>query len=136
MSSRAREAVMVAAFALPPAFVLGLVGLVAGPVVALVVFVVVAAAIAAWVVRGADARVRRAIGGHPADPQAHARPVNLLEGLSFTAGLRPPELVVVDEPGANLAVWGRRPQGAVVAVTAGLLAALPRIELEGALAAA
>ncbi|HET9691061.1 MAG TPA: hypothetical protein VFP61_07905, partial [Acidimicrobiales bacterium] len=33
-------------------------------------------------------------------------------------------------------VWGRRPQDAVVAVTAGLLDALPRIELEGALAAA
>lgn len=125
-----------ASIALPPALLVMVLALLGGTLVALIAFVVVASAVGVWVVTGADARVRRAFGGRPADRIGEARALNLLEGLGFTAGLRPPELLVVDETGANIAVWGRRPSAAVVAVTSGLLGCLSRIQLEGVLAAA
>lgn len=127
---------LVAAVALPPAVLLGLLGLLGGPVVAVVVLVVVAAGLAAWVWVGADRRVARAVGGRPADPRREARALNLIEGLSLTAGIHPPALVVVEAEGANLAVWGRDPARTTIAATTRLLADLPRIELEGILAAA
>ena len=100
------------------------------------VFVVVAGAGAAWVWSGAQRRVVGAVGGHPADPVGQARALNLIEGLSFTAGLRQPPLIVVDSEGLNAGVVGRDPASAVVVVTSGLLGELSRIELEGILAAA
>lgn len=76
------------------------------------------------------------MGGRPADPKDEARALNVIEGLSFTAGLRQPALVVVDSDGLNAAVAGRDPTSAVVVATSALLAELTRIELEGVLAAA
>ncbi|MGH9095198.1 MAG: hypothetical protein ACRDXE_08570, partial [Acidimicrobiales bacterium] len=77
-----------------------------------------------------------AVGGRPADPVRHARLINLAEGLTVGAGIHPPELLVLEDAALNLAVYGRRPQHPVVVVTAGLLAELSRVELEGILATA
>ncbi len=136
MSAGRRSALLVAAAAAPPALVLGAITLLVNPVIALVVFVAVAAAVAAWVWIGAQRRVLSAVGGRVADVDGEARALNLIEGLSFTAGLRQPALVVVDSGGLNAAVVSRDPSSAVVVATSGLLAELTRIELEGALAAA
>jgi heat shock protein HtpX len=89
-----------------------------------------------WTWTGAERRVLRALGGHPADPARDARALNLIEGLSFTAGLRQPALLVLDSEGLNVAVAGRVASSAVVVATSSLLAELTRIELEGVLAAA
>ena len=63
-----------------------------------------------------------------------ARLWNLAEGLSISAGVRQPRLLVVDSPALNAMAAGGRPGRAVVAVTSGLLAELERIELEAVLA--
>lgn len=133
-TSDGRAVLVTAALALPPAIVVGAIGLVGGWVVALVVFVVVGAGVAAWVWFGADGRVARQVGGEPADPVRHARFVNMVEGLCPGVGVAVPRLVVVDDPGLNALAAGRDRKRAVLAVTTGLLAALPPIELEGVVA--
>lgn len=136
MNAGRRALLVVAAVALPPALVLGLILLLVNPIVGIVVFVVVAVALAGWVWTGAQRRVLKAMGGRPADAKADARALNLIEGLSFTAGLRQPPLLVVESDSLNVAVAGRDPASAVIVATRGLLTQLSRIELEGILAAA
>lgn len=114
--------------------VAGLIGLVGGAVVALVALVVVGALAAAWLWWGGPWRVTARLGGRPADPVTDARLLNLVDGLCTTAGLRPPRLVVTDDAAPNLLVAGTSPDRAVMAVTAGLVGALSRTELEGVLA--
>ncbi len=130
----ARVARTVAAFALPPGLVVGLIGLAAGWVIALVLFVVVTAAAAAWARFGGDWRVSAALDGRRPDPVRDARLINLVEGLAAGAGIRVPPLRVLDQPTLNAMASGLRPDRAMVAVTQGLLDRLTRIELEGVLA--
>jgi hypothetical protein len=143
-AARAVRRLIVSAL-VPPAAAVGLlagilvgvaVGVAAG-VVAAVVAAVAAAAAAAQVVRARGERTLPAdLGGVPADPARHARLINLTEGLCAGAGVRLPELRVLDVPSLNLAVVGRRRAPSTVVVTAGLLGQLTRVELEGALALA
>jgi Zn-dependent protease with chaperone function len=97
---------------------------------------VVAPAVLVWLrlrdtVGGAVAR----LGGAPADEAAHARLVNLVQGLALSEGVMEPELYVVDDPARNLAAVAQGDRSALVATT-GLLTALDRIALEGAVAGA
>lgn len=72
-------------------------------------------------------------GARPAsDEEREAR--NLLEDLSLSAGLIPPELYIIDSPSPNAFALGMTPETAVVVVTQGLLALLDRRELEAVLA--
>lgn len=120
-----------------PAVVVALIVFVTtGAIVGVIVLVVVAVADTLVIVTGLETRVRRAVGGRPADPEREARLINLVEGLTVGAGVRPPEVLVLDDPALNLAVFGRRTHHQVLVVTAGLLAELTRIELEGILATA
>jgi heat shock protein HtpX len=90
---------------------------------------------AAWLAtRQATRTVLRRVGGRPADPVAHARLHNLVEGLSAAVGVPKPVLVVVDADAPNAMAFGRRPRDAVLVVTQGLLDKLTRVELEGVLA--
>ena len=127
-----------ATFAVPPAFVAGVIaGLVAGAVAALVVFAVILVALATWARYAGEKAVDRSLtslGAEAADPVAHARLLNLVDGLSTSAGLAPPRLEVVEADGLNaLAASGRAGHG-VVAVTTGLLRELELIELEAVVA--
>jgi heat shock protein HtpX len=130
-----RAVLLAAATAVPVGLILGLISLlIAPPVVALAVVVVTAAlvALASWL--GCEPLARHLIRAQPADPVAHARLVNLVEGLCITAGVPVPSLYVVDEPGLNAMTMGRGPHHASLVVTSGLLAGLNRIELEAVLA--
>jgi heat shock protein HtpX len=130
-----RATLVAAVFAVVPAVVLGAVALVlAGPMIGAIVLVVVGAALAVWARFGGERRVLASIGGRDADPVADARLCNLAEGLSISAGLRQPRLVVIDSPGLNAMAVGTGPSRAVVGVTTGLLSELDRIELEAVLA--
>ena len=106
----------------------------ADPSWAIVVLVVVAVVLAAWARFGGDRRVLASIGGRDADPVRDARLFNLAEGLSISAGVRQPRLMVIDSPGLNAMAAGSRPGRSVVGVTSGLLSELDRIELEAVLA--
>ncbi len=122
-------------FALVPALVVGLiVGLIAGAIAGVVVFVVIAVALAGWARFAGDRLVSSRLRGRHAEPATDARLCNLVEGLSITAGLRQPRIVVVDSPGLNAMVAGSSADRAVLAVTTGLLEGLDRIELEAVLA--
>ncbi len=57
-----------------------------------------------------------------------------IENLAITAGLPMPRVYIVPDPSPNAFAAGRRPQQAIVAVTAGLLEQLDEEELEGVLA--
>ena len=70
----------------------------------------------------------------PADPIAHARLHNLVEGLCIAGGLPKPRVYVVEDPAPNAFATGRNPNHAAIAVTTGLLEKLNRVELEGVLA--
>jgi hypothetical protein len=123
----------VALFGVLPALVVGAVLLVVmGPWVGLLALVVVAAVWAAVVLtraRGSFGRVLAAAGAVPSAGGGHPRWENLVEGLSLTSGVAPPELFVIDRPGANaLAVAdGRR---SALAATPDLLDSLGVVELE------
>jgi heat shock protein HtpX len=122
-------------FALTPALVVGVVLLFAVSwIVGVIAFVVAGAAVGAWVRYSGDGRVASRIGGRIADPKRDARLCNLVEGLSTGAGVRQPELRVVDSTGLNAMTAGTKPTKAILAVTSGLLEELDRIELEAVLA--
>lgn len=70
----------------------------------------------------------------PADPVAHARLHNLVEGLCIAGGLPKPRVHVIEDPAPNAFATGRDPKHAAIAVTTGLLERLNRVELEGVLA--
>jgi heat shock protein HtpX len=126
---------VVALFAAVPAIVLGVIGFVtAGAVVGVVVLVVVAIALAGWARFAGERRVLASVGGRAADPVIDARLWNLAEGLSISAGLRQPQLRVIDSTSLNALAAGARADSAIVAVTAGLLAELDRMELEAVVA--
>lgn len=63
-------------------------------------------------------------------PQLH----NMVHGLAYRAGLPMPRVYVIDTPQPNAFATGRNPQNAAVAVTQGILRALPPDELEAVLA--
>ena len=134
MTPLRRAQVLVAAAALPPAVILGLIALVLSPVAAVVVFVVVAAGAIAWLWAAGERQVLASLGGHPASSPTDARLLNLIDGLCTSAGLRPPRVIVTPHQGLNLLAAGRSSERAVLAVTTGLLENLTRIELEGVLA--
>jgi Zn-dependent protease with chaperone function len=133
--SRRRALTMVVTLALPPAIVAGAIGLLGGAVVAVVALVVVGVAVAALIWVRAGRVLPAGAPGRSADPVADARLINLVEGLCTGAGVRVPDLRVVDAPGLNLAVSGRDAGAASLVVTSGLLGRLSRMELEGVLAA-
>lgn len=115
--------------------VLGLLGLLAGgPIMALVVAALAFAAVPALAWWGSEPLARRLLGAQAADPAAHARLFNLVEGLCANAGVPQPELYVVADPGLNALTMGRSPRQATLVVTSGLLQQLSRIELEAVLA--
>lgn len=119
----------------PVLVVAALVGLLlGGPVVAVALAVVATGAWAAWLWRAGVGVARRALDGRPADPVEHARLQNLVEGLCSSAGVPVPEVLVVDDPAPNAAVYGLEPRAATLVVTSGLLERLGRLELEGVLA--
>jgi len=134
LSPKQRALLVAGIFAVPPAVVLGLVALLGGPIVAVVVFVVVLAALGALAWYGGERRALARLGGTRADPIAHARLINLVEGLAIGAGVNQPHLVVVDDPALNAMAVGLDAHKATLVVTSGLLAELNRIELEGVLA--
>lgn len=127
---------LVALVAVPPALVVGLVaGLAsASAVVGVVVLVVVGVVVAVAVRRVAPGRALAALGGSPADQVRHARLLNLVDGLAAGAGVRLPDVRVVDAPGLNLAVAGTDDGQGWLVVTQGLVDQLTRMELEGVVA--
>jgi heat shock protein HtpX len=126
-----------AAFAVPPAVVAGLVaGLLVAWYAGLAAFVLVGAAVFWWALRGGDRVVLAGLAVAPPDPRAHARLLNLVDGLCTAAGAPPPRLLVVASPALNAMAAGSGPGRSVVAVTEGLLGELDRVELEAVLAEA
>ncbi len=134
-ANKRRSALLVAAFVVVVAAVAAaLNAVVGGGVAGFVVALVVSAALAfvAWwksdVVALAMSHARRA------DPVAHARLHNLVEGLCIAAGLPKPRVYVIEDDASNAFATGRDPRHAAIAVTTGLLERMSRIELEGVLA--
>ena len=82
---------------------------------------------------GAPSSIATRLGGERVDREREARLVNLVEGLSVTAGLAVPEIRVIEDPARNLIVLGSQPSSVVLFCTRGLLEDLDRIELEGLL---
>lgn len=81
-----------------------------------------------------DAVVLAMSHARPADPVAHARLLNIVEGLCIASGLPQPRVYVIDDPAPNAFATGRNPRHAAIAVTTGLLEKMNRIELEGVVA--
>jgi heat shock protein HtpX len=80
---------------------------------------------------GIEAEVLGSLGAVSAEGDAHARLLNLAEGLSATCGVPIPGLFVMQDPAANMMVIGSTPELSTIVVTSGLLDALDRIQLEG-----
>jgi len=70
----------------------------------------------------------------PVDRDTEPYLVNTIEGLSIAAGLPMPRAYVIDDPAPNAFATGRNPEHAAIAVTAGLVEKLDRLELEGVIA--
>lgn len=104
------------------------------PLIGLVVGVAVGAGVVALAVTRADRVALARAGAVPADPAAHPRYHNVVEGLCVAAGVTKPELYVIEDDALNALSVGREARAASLAVTTGLLDALTRIELEGVLA--
>jgi Zn-dependent protease with chaperone function len=112
--------------------VAGIVGLIVGLVITAVAVVVRMRTFAA----GIDDAIIHQLGAKPADGPEAAGFRNLAEGLSATAGVPLPELLILDTPSVNLLVVGTDAEHAAMIATSGLLSQLSRVELEGVVARA
>ena len=109
------------------------VGFAANPIAGVVVGVVVAVALSAWLLAGApglrpDPLPKR--GLRPADPVV----VHIAEGIGLAHGRPPAEALQLDHPQPNVAAV-RIGEGSVLVVTSGAVATLTRDELEAVCAA-
>ena len=104
------------------------------PLAGVPVAVLLAGGLVAFLVSRADEHALARCHALPADPVAHARFHNVVEGLCVAAGLPKPALHVVDEDAPNALTLGRTPRTASIVATSGLLEKLTRIELEGVVA--
>ena len=114
------------------AVVAGVVGLIVGLVITAVAVVVRTRTFAA----GIDDAIIQQLGARPADGPEAAGFRNLAEGLSATAGVPLPELMILDTPSVNLLVVGTDAEHTAIVATSGLLSQLSRVELEGVVARA
>lgn len=104
----------------------GLAGLLAGALIA--------SGLTTKALAGIESTVVTVTRARPADPHAHARLLNVVDGLCLGAGLVRPSVHVVDDAGVNALTVGLAPGRTALCVTSGLLAGLTRIELEGVIA--
>ncbi len=118
-----------------PAIVLGVVaGVVGGTVAGAAVAVGFLCVVAFAVVATAMTFALRVVRGTPVREEALGALRNQVEGLCATIGVAQPELWFVDDPVANACALAGRGGRAVLVVTAGLLARLGLIEMEGVVA--
>ncbi|MEM8925110.1 MAG: hypothetical protein AAGD35_16515 [Actinomycetota bacterium] len=103
------------------------VGVLVGAILALVRVLMVLRSAASWLLA--------ALGATPAEESAHARYLNLVQGLSLAGGSGEPDVYVVESPGRNAAAVANGDTTAVVATT-GLLDSVDRIGLEAVVAEA
>ncbi len=71
---------------------------------------------------------------HEADPKRYPFLHNTVEGLALAAGVPKPKVYIIPDTALNAFAAGRDPEHAVLAVTAGLVEKLDRLELEGVIA--
>lgn len=134
-ANKRRATMTVASFAVAVSVVISAMGILLGAgVLSVLLGAVVAAALVAGAYLKSDAMVISSSRAQPADPVAHARLHNLVEGLCVTVGLPKPAVFVIEDNAANAFSMGRGPRHATLVVTSGLLDRLNRIELEGVLA--
>jgi heat shock protein HtpX len=134
-SQASRALALVAGLAILKGVVVALLVALVAPVwVGVLLGLAVAVGIAAGAWWGATPLALSLGRAEPADATAHARLHNLVEGLCVAGGVPKPALGVVPDPGLNAFVVGRSPDSATLAVTAGLLEGLSRVELEAVLA--
>jgi heat shock protein HtpX len=133
-SNRLRSAIVIAGFAALLVLIAGLVGLALD--LQLGVFALVVAGVYGIF---AVIRSRSIVAGmtHAREiGEAELRPLRrLVENVSIGAGLPvTPEVRIVDDPAPNAFAAGLRPEKSYVGVTTGLLATMPKRELEAVLA--
>jgi hypothetical protein len=132
-----RVAALLGLVAVGPAVVGLVIGLAAGGAIGAVVGLIVLGVLTPLFFWWRAGRVGAALPGtRPADAQADARLLNLAEGLCVSAGVKLPELRVLEAEGLNLAVVGKHQADATIVVTSRLLEQLTRMELEGVVAVA
>lgn len=73
-------------------------------------------------------------GATEADTKRYPFLHNTVEGLALAAGVPKPKVYIIHDTALNAFAAGRDPEHAVLAVTAGLLDKLDRLELEGVVA--
>ncbi|MBI5418922.1 MAG: M48 family metallopeptidase [Deltaproteobacteria bacterium] len=66
-----------------------------------------------------------------ADPSRHRQLLNVVEEMRIASGLPMPRVYVMETQGMNAFAAGRKPEEAMIAVTAGLIEHLTREELQG-----
>jgi Zn-dependent protease with chaperone function len=105
------------------------------PPALLVLLALVLYRIASFVLPHVDGWLLPAVGGRLVDdfsaPQVH----NVVEEVCIASGFEKPRIAVIDDPALNaFAHKGRRPEKNTIFLTAGLLEALERDELQGVVA--
>lgn len=134
-SNKRRATLIIAGLALVVTVVVSaLAALLGAGALGILLALVVAGSLAAAAYLKSDALVIAGTRAQPADPVAHARLHNLVEGLCVTVGLPKPAVYVINDRAPNAFAVGRGPRNATLVVTSGLVEKLNRIELEGVLA--
>lgn len=134
-SNRRRAQLAVAAVGAIPALVVFVIDAALGhPYVGLVMALAIGLVVSLWAWRSATLRALAGLRVTTADPEAHPRLHNLVDGLCATAGVAKPELYVRADGRLDACTLGVDPQSTHLIVTTGLLEHLTRVELEAVVA--
>lgn len=100
----------------------------------MMIALVVAVGMNVWAWWGSDKAVLRMYGAQPVSRATAPELWGMVEQLSRQAGLPMPAVYIMDSDQPNAFATGRDPNHAAVAVTSGIMRALPRDELAGVIA--
>lgn len=118
-----------------PALVLGIVGSVVDLLLpGLAVGLIAGAALPYWVSRVSEQTVVGAVASTPADLVAHARLLNLVDGLCLVSGAAHPDVRVVEERAPVALAAHEAGSAGTIIVSSGLVASMGRVEMEAVLA--
>jgi len=131
---RASRLLLLASFALLTVVAVAVTAFLQAGAVGVVVGIVVAGVMTFTAYWKSDTMALAATRARPVSVDEEPRLHNIVEGLSIAAGIPKPRVYVVDDPAPNAFATGRDPDHAAIAVTSGLMATFPRVELEGVIA--
>jgi heat shock protein HtpX len=102
--------------------------------IAIFIALIVTLTVNYYAYKNSDKLILSISGAYEPKKEEYPYLINIVEGLSIAAGIPIPKIYVINDSSPNAFATGKDPKNSAIAVTAGLLEKMNRLELEGVVA--